>query len=108
MIIKTKTSRGMGTLRAKIGQKLKCAKSNIDLLSPIHISDNLDPQKTRNKNLSFRCLRFGGKGNKAHFYILSMFDKRSIESLNRKQGLESRATGSLLILLDGISVVLLF
>ena len=51
MIIKTKTSRGMGTLRAKIGQKLKCAKSNIDLLSPIHISslqrDELDPQKTR-------------------------------------------------------------
>ena len=84
VIIKTKTYRGMGTLRAKIGQNLKCAKSNIDLLSPIHISDNLDPQKTRNKNLSFRCLRFGGKGNKANFYALSMFDKRSIESLIRR------------------------
>ena len=51
VIIKTKTTRGMGTLREKIGQKLKCAKSNIDLLSPIHISslqrDDLDPQKTR-------------------------------------------------------------
>ena len=51
VIIKTKTYRGMGTLRAKIGQNLKCAKSNIDLLSPIRISslqrDDLDPQKTR-------------------------------------------------------------